>query len=119
MNRKTGICILIIVLAVLLLWAGVLLRRNALQKETPTDTETQTEDETMVVASAANPQAYVYLVREQDETLVVYLGDGETVYMETGIKSARIPDALRRQLATGIGFLDEESLFEFLENYAS
>jgi flagellar basal body-associated protein FliL len=119
MNRKTGICIFIIVAAVLLLWAGVLLRRDSLQNGEMPETESQTQEEPVVVASASETQTYAYLVREQDETLVVYLSDGETVYMETGIRSARLSDELRRQLAGGIGFWDEKSLFEFLENNAS
>jgi hypothetical protein len=73
----------------------------------------------MVVADVEEVETYAYLAREQDETLVVYLGDGETVYMETGIRTARLPDSLREQLQSGIGFADAESLFEFLENYAS
>jgi flagellar basal body-associated protein FliL len=120
MNRKTGICIFIIVLAVFLVTAWLLYRRSSLQKEPAVETEeAATQEETMVVASTTEEPVYAYLLREQDGMLVVCLGDGETVYMETGIRASQLPDSLREELSDGIGFSDEESLFAFLENYAS
>jgi uncharacterized protein YacL (UPF0231 family) len=96
-----------------------LYRRSNLLHEVPSETEGATQEETMVVASVTDPQTYAYFVREQEENLVVYLGDGETLYMETGIRASRLPVNLRSKLENGIGFTDEESLYEFLENYAS
>lgn len=119
MNRKTGICIFIIVLAVLLVTAWLLHRRSSLQNEPAAGTENVTQEETTVVASTTEKPLYAFLLCEQDGMLVVCLGDGETIYMETGIRASQLPDSLREELSDGIGFSDEESLFAFLENYAS
>jgi flagellar basal body-associated protein FliL len=122
MNQKTGICIFIVILLALLVLAWVCRGKFANTNEPATETETtgdETQEETTVAASTDEAPVYAYLIREQDDVLVVYMGDGETVYMETGIRASRLSDDLHRQLEDGIGFSDEESLFSFLENYAS
>lgn len=43
----------------------------------------------------------------------------KTVYMETGIRSENLSQKLQKQAENGIGFADEESLFDFLESYSS
>lgn len=37
----------------------------------------------------------------------------KTVYMETGIRSENLSQKLQKQAENGIGFADEESLFDF------
>ena len=60
-----------------------------------------------------------YIIRSQDSRLVVFLPDGKTVYMETGIRSENLSQKLQKQAENGIEFADEESLFDFLESYSS
>ena len=54
-----------------------------------------------------------YIIRTQDSRLVVFLPDGKTVYMETGIRSENLSQKLQKQAENGIGFADEESLLTF------
>lgn len=53
-----------------------------------------------------------YIIRTQDSRLVV-LPDGKTIYMETGIRSENLSQKLQKQAENGIGFADEESLLTF------
>jgi hypothetical protein len=102
-------------LLILEIWYGRNLQNENITTEIPESTQT----DTMVVASTPDVPEYAYIVRELDESLVVYLGDGQTVYMETGIRSSRLNSQMQEQIIKGIGFFDEESLYEFLENYSS
>ena len=57
--------------------------------------------------------------RQEDAMLVVYLADGKTVYMETGISADRLSLEMQQKAKQGIGFSDLEQLYDFLESYAS
>ena len=94
MNQKTGICILLCL--VLLLVFGIWYQKRGVENTKNT-----------------------YIIRTQDSRLVVFLPDGKTVYMETGIRSENLSQKLQKQAENGIGFADEESLFDFLESYSS
>lgn len=64
------------------------------------------------------PSASFYL-GVYDNEVIVYLEDLETVYIETDIRLDTLPEQMQREI---IGFLwveDEETLYNFLENYSS
>jgi hypothetical protein len=119
MNHRTSICIIILITVILLLILEIWYGRNLQNENITTEIPESTQTDTMVVASTPDVPEYAYIVRELDESLVVYLGDGQTVYMETGIRSSRLNSQMQEQIIKGIGFFDDESLYEFLENYSS
>jgi hypothetical protein len=121
MNLRTGICIFVIILLFffVLAWVSAGRGKEDTTEEITFETESVSETETSVYTISEEQPIYEYIVRESDGQIVVYEGDGETVYMETGIHISQLSESMERQLEAGIGFSDEESLFAFLENYAS
>lgn len=118
MNQKTGICILLCL--VLLLIFGIWYPGRKTQNQTHTQTEYASETEHVVVTGSSNENVKnAYIVRTQDSRLVVFLPDGKTIYMETGIRSENLSQKLQEKAENGIGFADEKSLFDFLESYSS
>lgn len=117
MSRKTGICIIavLIVLFSFGVWYG---RHRQKEEEKNPLPQAVTEEETMIVASVPTV-TYAYIVRAKEHMLVVYLGDGQTVYMETGIRTEMLDDEMKQKTVNGIGFTTQESLFDFLESYSS
>lgn len=117
MNRRLSICI-IIFLVVLLLF-GIWYGRRLNTKMEPEETQELVTEETTIVASAENLIEYAYIVRAADGKLVVYLEDGKTVYMETGIRIENLSQQMQEKSSKGIGFTTLESLYDFLESYSS
>jgi uncharacterized phage-like protein YoqJ len=72
-----------------------------------------------IVPSSRTEEGYQYIILESDGHLLVYYSDNMTVFFDSGILSKHLPEALQTELETGIRFADEESLYEFLENYSS
>ncbi len=64
------------------------------------------------------PTASFYLVVENDY-VVVYLDDRQTVYMYTDILLTDLPDSIQQDIIHWMYIPDEESLYDFLENYSS
>lgn len=118
MKRKISIYIivLLIVLVIFGFWYGF---RKQQEERTLPKPQVSTETETTILASTPEAVTYAYIVGVEDGNLVVYLGDGQTVYMETGIRMENLEDALQEKVQNGIGFRTAESLYDFLENYAS
>jgi len=119
MNRKISICIIIVILVLLLVLIGIRYGRSSQEENPATEMPEVTEMETTIVANVNETVSYAYILRVVDKNLVVYLGDGQTVYMETGIKLEELSEELQKQAEQGIGFETEESLYDFLESYSS
>ena len=51
--------------------------------------------------------------------VVVYLEDMKTVYMDTDILLKDLPDDIQQDIIHVMYIPDEESLYDFLENYSS
>lgn len=64
------------------------------------------------------PSTSFYLA-VRDNEVVVYLEDMETIYINTGINPESLPDEMQAELMQMIWIEDEESLYNFLENYSS
>lgn len=121
MNRKLSFCILIL-LGILLLagiWVGFSRRENSNETNELPVPQTQADTEITIAASTHTPQEYAYIIRTEDAMLVVYQGDGENVFMQTGIRADRLSKDLQNKAKRGIGFANLEQLYDFLESYAS
>ena len=55
----------------------------------------------------------------EDNYVVVYLEDKQTVYMDTDILLKDLPEELQFEIIQMMYIPDEETLFNFLENYSS
>ena len=118
MNQKTGICILLCL--VLLLVFGIWYQKRGVENTKNTQEQYASETEhTVLTGTPYKETENAYIIRTQDSRLVVFLPDGKTVYMETGIRSENLSQKLQKQAENGIGFADEESLFDCLESYSS
>ena len=116
MNRKLSICIIILSIIIL---CGIffVLRRNPGDQEENTQIVSVTE--AAIAVGGEKTVSYEYIVREKDGRLTVYLSDGQTEYMETGITVESLTPTLKERIRTGIGFANSESLYDFLESYSS
>lgn len=118
MNQKTGICILLCL--VLLLVFGIWYQKRGVEN-------TKKYPRTICIRNRAHRFDRNSLQRNGKCLYYPYTGqpagcflpDGKTVYMETGIRSENLSQKLQKQAENGIGFADEESLFDFLESYSS
>lgn len=87
--------------------------------------EAESETEALYEAGAAAlyaPEAggCMYLLKEaKDGTVSVYYADGETLYEETGIAVAALPELLRMEVRMGKPLKTIQELYSFLENYSS
>lgn len=121
MKRQVRICIFCG--AVLLLAAAFLLFMNTSAKQQTkeekiagTDAE---ETEQSLQASREVTAEYKYLLREEDGQLSVYCTDKDTLFLDTGIRMADLPQYVQVRVNEGLGFDSEEELFAFLESYSS
>lgn len=64
------------------------------------------------------PSESFYLVAIND-LIVVYKEDRETVYQYTNIRLSQLPERLQQEIIGVMYIADEESLYDFLENYTS
>lgn len=64
------------------------------------------------------PGSSFYLMVE-DNYVIVYLEDRKTVYMDTDILLKDLPEELQNDIIQTMFVPDEESLYDFLENYSS
>ena len=121
MKRKTSICILILlgILLVFGIWFGLSRRARSNETNELPVPQTQADTEIPITTSTPSPQNYSYIVRTADAMLVVYQADGQTVYMETGIRTDRLSEDMQEKAKRGIGFATLEQLYDFLESYAS
>mgnify|MGYP006963152846 CR=1 FL=1 len=105
---------------VLLLVFGIWYQKRGVENTKNTQEQYASETEhTVLTGTPYKETENAYIIRTQDSRLVVFLPDGKTVYMETGIRSENLSQKLQKQAENGIGFADEESLFDFLESYSS
>ncbi|HKM34395.1 MAG TPA: hypothetical protein VJY54_06605 [Lachnospiraceae bacterium] len=66
----------------------------------------------------AEPTEGFYL-RVENNSIVVYCDDGETVYMYTDISAQSLPEYIQGQIIMGMYMEDEATLYHFLETYSS
>ena len=60
-----------------------------------------------------------FYLKVEDNNIVVYCDDKQTVYMYTTISALKLPQAQQSQIVNGIYMENEEALYSFLETYSS
>ena len=97
-----------------------------LTKETPQEqqqsipeTEQPTETEELLAETSSLPTDAVFILKDCDGYLAVYLIAQDTVYMYTDITMDSLPQSLQGEISAGKTFSDTEDLFRFLESYSS
>lgn len=60
-----------------------------------------------------------FYVMAVNDLIVVYLEDRQTVYQYTNIRLSELPQELQQKIIGVMHVADEESLYDFLENYTS
>lgn len=121
MKRKISICAAALT-AVLLSAALWSYNRRDLPEEETQLLQAQSETEPVEELAAVNTDnaiRYLYVLRDCDGRVVVYLQESGELFMETGIRTADLPEDVQNRLSEGFGFQNEESLFDFLESYSS
>ena len=127
MKRNTNICIFLFVIllfVILLLFFGTRYNKepeNTEQESLPaTEEVTETKDLEAVVESGKEEANCNYIIRSDEGRLTVYLSDGCTLYMNTGISARSLPVPMQEQAKdNGIRFSTEQELMDFLESYSS
>ncbi len=74
--------------------------------------------EVLMNYSYVKPGKSFYIV-VYDGLVTVLLEDKETLYLQTGMKAFDLPESMQQELMHGMFMPDEESLYDFLENYTS
>lgn len=70
------------------------------------------------ILSADSAIQVVYVLRDRDGYVNVYLEDG-TLYEVTGIRTAELPQKLQQEIGEGKVIEGSRNLYSFLENYSS
>lgn len=62
---------------------------------------------------------YQFVVVEESGNLVIYYTDKKIKYLSTDIPMSNLPQEVQEKVKDGMNFVDEKSLYDFLENYSS
>lgn len=95
------------------------------EKGTEQQTETIEEEtaaqitESVIKITESASKGARFLIIEEDGYLVIYDRITETRYDNTSILKKNLPERLQKELEKGLYFLNEQELYEFLENYSS
>lgn len=127
MKKTICICVLAAVFTISGITMNIAAKRQAQETErdklpmelSVTAEETELAEEPELVESMAAPEQYEFVIFVRDGVLVVYQNDRETEYFETNIRVSDLDGELAGQLETGIYFLNEQELYDFLESYSS
>lgn len=98
-------------------WSGQY--TNIKQYETADLTSSVLQKEQMVAAEGTAEKNSEYLLKELNGYVIVYLGDGKTVYEVTGIAVLDLPNEVQTQMREGLKIYSAAELYAFLENYSS
>ena len=127
MKNKLGICIFCVIVLGVCLTIGSISWSKREIKDDPTEQiveqqarETK-QEESISPSVETNKELtyYKYMIYQDGERLTVYESDSTTIYMQTDIMVAQLPEDVREQLDLGIGIRTEEELYDFLESYSS
>lgn len=123
MRQRLSICIFLGIIFVVTI-AGLFAMEMSLREEEQIGRmHTQVEETQMTeqdaVESGMDIQPYQFYLMAIDGQISVFESDKTTWYMDTGIMIEDVPDMIKIQLEEGMGFVSEEELFSFLENYSS
>lgn len=126
MNMKKTNSIRIFFIVTILLLLCFLVYLLYMPKETPKEqqpsipeTEQLLETEEILAETSNIPSDALFILKDCDGYLAVYLIAQDTVYMYTDITMDSLPQSLQEEIAAGKTFSDTEELFRFLESYSS
>ncbi|MDD5948806.1 MAG: BofC C-terminal domain-containing protein [Lachnospiraceae bacterium] len=77
------------------------------------------EEKAQETGASSTPSFWQYVMKYENEKIVVYQKDGETVYEETDIDKSHLSEDVLKQLKEGIMVSDEEELYSLLESFSS
>lgn len=77
------------------------------------------EKEQLLPADGTATKEEGYYLRAVDGYVVVYEGDGETVYEYTSICVKNLPEEVQMQVRAGLLLENMKQVYGFLENYSS
>lgn len=123
MKKTIGICLFIVALTATA--AGSWLFWDNLSKSKPIEsrmllaTEESTEGMPVTAEIMKILEPYRYILQEKDGVLIVYEHDGQTIRMETGIRTHGLDEGTRLLLRQGIHVKNDEELYTLLESYSS
>ena len=89
-------------------------QKNKIETEL-TQTEVQTEEN----SQSLKKEEYKYYILEIEGRISVFETTNHSIFLDTAIKAAYLPDHLREELKEGIYFKTEKDMFDFLESYSS
>lgn len=72
-----------------------------------------------IILESNNDEKGKFLVRNEDGYLVIYDCETGKRYDETAILVSHLPEIWQKKIEEGLYFVNEEALYEFLENYSS
>lgn len=127
MKKTICICVLAAVFTISGITMNIAAKKQAQETEreklpmelSVTVEETELAEKPELAESMAAPEQYEFVIFVRDGVLVVYQNDRETEYFETNIRVSDLDGELAGQLETGIYFLNEQELYDFLESYSS
>ncbi|MGN0341577.1 MAG: hypothetical protein ACI4DO_02185 [Roseburia sp.] len=124
MKKTNSIRSFFIVTMVLLLCFLVYLfysmNRPSGDSQTPSTEQEQISETEEILQKTSNiPSDAIFILKDCDGYLTVYLIAEDTVYMYTDITMDSLPQSLQEEIDTGKTFSNAEELFRFLESYSS
>ena len=128
MKKTNSIRFLCVILLLLLCFVVYLSSRIKKDPQLPSEqeeiliaeeTEEEETSEEIVVETSSLPSDALFILRDEDGYLTVYLIATDTVYMYTDILTELLPEHLKKEIAEGKTFASPEELYGFLESYSS
>lgn len=117
MSRKNSICFSVI--GILLLISLFVTYATNDKSTTQHASETQMKEFEDAKEINYEIKPFKYLIKSEDNLLVVYKDNGQTVFIKTTIPIDVLSDKLKEELDSGIKFENESDLYSFLESYSS
>lgn len=119
MSKKYGIGFLIsMIVLTLVLVCAYQYSYDRAERKHRLEQEAQKKEPTMQTEGSAKKENG-YVITQKDGYVIVYYGDGKTVYEYTSIKVSELPDDIREKLSEGIEVSELSDIYGFLENYSS
>lgn len=95
---------------------------HASTTESAREAEQENEVVTETVAAASSnkvEEQYQYIMKYENNHIIVYEADGVTIFEETDIDQSHLSEQMLETLEEGIPVSNEESLYSLLESFSS
>lgn len=118
MKKQISISIFLSILVMILAWIYIIVNNETKQMENDFTTENEVSNEQSIVISKEQKN-YKYFLKVVDGKIVVFDAKSKKVYLETSIEEHSLPSDVKERLKSGIFFITDGELYDFLENYSS